>query len=60
MDGPAVLSMPPLTSSQKSAQSPQPQSHPKQNQVQRGSTRGQLTEMDWNFKKRINEFYETD
>lgn len=33
MDGPAVLSMPPLTSSQKSAQSPQPQSHPKQNQV---------------------------
>jgi len=33
MDGPAVLSMPPLTPSQKTAQSPQPQSHPKQNQV---------------------------
>ncbi|XP_025073725.1 SKI family transcriptional corepressor 1 homolog-B-like [Pogonomyrmex barbatus] len=33
MDGPAVLSMPPIpTSSQKPAQSPQPQSHPKQNQ----------------------------
>ncbi|EFN83363.1 Ladybird homeobox corepressor 1-like protein [Harpegnathos saltator] len=32
MDGPAVLSMPPLAASQKPAQSPQPQPHPKQNQ----------------------------
>lgn len=33
MDGPAVLSMPPITAPQKSAQSPQPQSHSKSNQV---------------------------
>ena len=33
MDGPAVLSMPPITAAQKSAQSPQPQSHSKSNQV---------------------------
>ncbi|KAK2588469.1 hypothetical protein KPH14_004452 [Odynerus spinipes] len=33
MDGPAVLSMPPLTTAQKSAQSPQAQSHSKPNQV---------------------------
>ncbi|OAD58207.1 SKI family transcriptional corepressor 1 homolog-B [Eufriesea mexicana] len=32
MDGPAVLSMPPITAPQKSAQSPQPQSHSKSNQ----------------------------
>ncbi|CAK9833077.1 SKI family transcriptional corepressor 1 homolog-B [Anthophora retusa] len=32
MDGPAVLSMPPITAPQKSAQSPQPQPHTKSNQ----------------------------
>ncbi|XP_076243419.1 SKI family transcriptional corepressor fussel [Calliopsis andreniformis] len=32
MDGPAVLSRPPITASQNSAQSPQPQSHSKSNQ----------------------------
>jgi len=33
MDGPAVLSMPPLTPSQKPAQTPQPQPHSKPDQV---------------------------
>ncbi|XP_076182585.1 SKI family transcriptional corepressor fussel isoform X2 [Ptiloglossa arizonensis] len=33
MDVPAVLSMPPITAPQKSAQSPQPQSHSKSSQV---------------------------
>ncbi|XP_076290119.1 SKI family transcriptional corepressor fussel [Lasioglossum baleicum] len=32
MDGPTVLSMPPITAPQKSAQSPQPQSHSKSHQ----------------------------
>ncbi|XP_053972993.1 ski oncogene [Hylaeus volcanicus] len=38
MDGPAVLSMPPITAPPKSAQSPQPQSHSKSNQELQVST----------------------
>jgi hypothetical protein len=52
MDGPAVLSMPPLTPSQKPAQTPQPQPHSKPDQVTQRAENLEINEDFWESYKR--------